>query len=146
MKGYSDENDWDIVNGLSDESLDSIVMVDFDENDDISNKFTYKEVLSRPIPSKKSLDVVPIQNLGSKTKWHPKFLATSISTLRADREYGTKSSPILTDDESLDMIDAQPFLKLQTSIAKRRAISMLPLKVQAKKTQRILEKKSQGNN
>ena len=146
---YDDENDWDIVNGLADESFDSIVMVDYDEDDDenssdlSSNKASYKDILLRPIHPLKSLDIIHHQPLPSKTRWQPKFVTISVPFIRADRIYGSQSITMITgsedDDEDLEM-DTQTFLKLSTAITKKRTISMLPPKIQAKKDQRIMQK------
>ena len=39
-----------------------------------------------------------------------------------------------------DLIDAQTILKYETAVAKKRAITMLPPKIQEKKDTRVLEK------
>ena len=148
---YDDENDWDIVNGLADESFDSIVMVDYDEDDEnlsdlSSNKASYKDILLRPIPPVKSLDIIHDRPLTRKTNWQPKFVTISVPFIRADRIYGSQSPTMITDteddDEDLEM-DPQTFLKLSTAITKKRTISMLPPKIQAKKDQRIMQKLTQ---
>ena len=147
---YDDENDWDIVNGLADESFDSIVMVDYDEDDEnetssdlSSNKASYKDILLRSIPAVKSLDIIHHPPLTSKTKWQPKFVTISVPFIHADRIYDSQSTTMITDaeddDEDLE-IATQTSLKLSTAITKKRAISMLPLKIQAKKDQRIIQK------
>ena len=147
---YDDENDWDLVNGLADESFDSIVMVDYDEDDEnetssdlSSNKASYKDILLRPNSTVKSLDIIHHPPLTSKTKWQPKFVTISVPFIRADRIYGSQSASMITDieddDEDLEM-DPQTFLKLSTAITKKRTISMLPPKIQAKKNQRIMQK------